>query len=548
MAGMTPNNRTELDRALVADRRVPLEHRLALLDLGVPGDPTTLLRSVLAGEPDAQTHPLLARRIPSDTTRDPAAVAHRLLDAGAQPFSYPWSALDEAMRIRWPTVVTRLLRHPAAPPYEELVAKRVRAIGTTHGKSREAVSMSWLNAAAAWDDVELAEVLLERGFDPNSRDDEGTPALFEASSESMQTLFLQSGATLHAKDAKQRTVFEAWRLAGCSGAERNLTAVLRRTPPYPNTEDAHRQGLFDATSEKNEAQWILHFEALQSVPEHLSGPGTFPKAPPLPQGCSESNWSPLGLAARSLLRSPKIDLDFWNTLIDRAPDAWLLRMHPTKTGDGVYEGALVSLVLAERQGRKPADADLKRTRTQWEQRWQSVLNGSDVVCTLVDASLAIHRRRDRADTRGPTDWLNRAWKAVWDGWRTAPDALRFLQDHESDLTRLFRESHPTVHRAFLEAHPWFEFGTLREGTDSEGAFHLRFWATLSQTQIPPSEAVGRLLLVGARWDFNHPLAAAARQEWGDRCPPLTDHWRADDARTSLEAVLPDQSVRRKIRM
>lgn len=103
-----------------------------------------------------------------------------------QPWGLPECALVEGQA----GLLARILAHPACPPLDALEQRRVA--DSSHTKWQR--HLPWLHAAVALDHPDLVRTLLQQGWNPNARDDQGQTALFEVRSSATTELLLAAGA------------------------------------------------------------------------------------------------------------------------------------------------------------------------------------------------------------------------------------------------------------------------------------------------------------------------------------------------------------------
>jgi ankyrin repeat protein len=200
------STREELLEAVRAGDRAAVERLLdtdpSLVRPGGSGGPSPILTAAYHGHPEL-AEPFLARGATLDLfeacalgelarVRELIAAAPEAVDAYAPDGFFP---LALAAFFRHPHVVRLLL-----------------ARGATVGLSaRNATHVTALHAATARHDADTVELLLERGADPDARQEHGLVALHEAAAsgdETIARLLLEHGASLDARSDDGRTAHD----------------------------------------------------------------------------------------------------------------------------------------------------------------------------------------------------------------------------------------------------------------------------------------------------------------------------------------------------
>lgn len=509
---MSDVNRRDADRALLLDPRVPVEHRLALLDVaGPPGDPTALLHALLAR---TSLRPAFREGEHSQTL----TLARRLVELGADPFSQQPDALDRALDLGYGLWAAELLGRPDAPSVRHRQVPLVRD---------ERERGNWLHAACARNLPTLVQSLLAHGFDANEPDAQGTAPLLLAKDVEVVRALLEAGATPTLVPPGETKASDlALRFSGWSLAERQqILPTLQRQAQHSERQAFHIQGLAQALLQSELSEWTLHHSALpkQALVEAR-----------VPDGSKNKTLvTPLRAAAfQALLRKNKraFSWDMWARLTHDAPDAWLV--------EGT-DGAMALLAVHDRAHRGP-HPQAAGVLVAWQRRWNALWSPDEGFGRLVDASLAFQTHPHP----GAIEALTRAWQRHWEEFSgqfhlsQATQRLAELRATEPHLARLLRHSKGQITRTFspsraLEHNPglWVAHG--------EGAMALRLMGYLAGA-TDSKHWVDDAIAAGARWDDSHPLAAGAREAWGTAPPrSLERMWRAQDAARELVQSLPE---------
>lgn len=538
---LTPSPRHLADRALLVDHRVPAEHRLAVLAEGkVPGDPTELLKELLAREQDGEWAVFLRREVGfyrttkrGVQTPHASAVAQRLVNLGADPFSFKPCGLDEAMRLGWSEWAAELLAHPGCPPTTVLVERTAHMDGKLRTKRHQDIKRgptvsTWLHAAVERGQPLLVSALTRAGWDPNQYDPYGVPPLFDARDPEVVDALLDAGADVGARDKNGQGVglLTRWRAEGLTGVIDALPQQLDARVRPPEQLELHVQGLFKAADESKGDDWDLY---RMSLGTHLGrakralDPSTSPTTPLYAVIKKE-----IGRRGKSNASFP---WSLWDSIVRYAPTDWLTH----QSAPPICDGALAWLILHDRRGRTPSK-QAETTLSAFLTRWDAAVGVEAGFALAVEATLSL-QGSERVDAA-----MGRAWKGYWD--RTASQMTSHSPGNvfdgivavEEPLSRLLQEGCRAVTRPFLlrdslQHNPgyWVERGA--------GALGLRLMGRMNDGATS-LEWLDELLDAGASWDPYHPLAESARNAWGNRSKRLNVLWAHQDEAKALDGALP----------
>jgi ankyrin repeat protein len=219
-------------------------------------DETRLMEAVRKGDAGAVRELLAAdRRLASARTPEgvPAillAVYHRhpeiarvFLDHGAEPDVFAGSALGLADRVRSLVAADPALARAHGPDghtplglaaffgHREVVKLLLEAGADANARSRNAMRVAPIHAAAAAHDVAIVRLLVEAGADVNAAQEKGFVALHEAASEGDMELIrvlVEAGARIDALTEDGRSAEDLAREKGRDEAVRTLQSLRVR--------------------------------------------------------------------------------------------------------------------------------------------------------------------------------------------------------------------------------------------------------------------------------------------------------------------------------